>query len=1467
MTNSPDRAVMAQAFDQRDACGTGFIADRNGRASHDLLRATLDAVRRLEHRGAVSPDGKSSDGAGILTQIPYELFARELTRRAISVPDRNAFGVGVFFHSRDPQTRAHVRTIAETELRKVGGEVLYWRNVPVDTATLGAEAFSTRPEIEHACLKVDPGADVEQRLYLARRRIERTARERNLDVHIPSFSSQTIVYKGLVLARNLPVFFPDLADPDYATAIGVFHQRYSTNTMPAWELAQPMRFLAHNGEINTLVGNVNRMKAREPRLTSHKWGDVVTDLMPVIAEGASDTMALDNTLEFLVHNGRTPVHALAMLVPEAYEASPDADPDRRAFFRYHSTMMEPWDGPAALALTDGRIACAGLDRNGLRPMRYWITSDRLVVGSETGILTVDDTLVEERGRLGPGEMLAIDVETGTIYRDPSLKAELASKAPYASLNDEIIIDAEGRGEAHDTFPSGEELVRLQKAYGWGREHLERVVMPMVENAAEPIGSMGDDTPLAALSERPQRFYRYFKQRFAQVTNPPIDPYRERLVISLTTWLGSRHVLVDEHRLDDILEFRSPVLDAAQFEWLRGGADDARKAVTIDTTWTDASGPLGLQDALQRLTKKASDAVKGGARFVILSDRATTEGRIGIPMLLATSAVHHRLIREGARMEAAIICDAGDVVEDHDVAALIGYGASLVYPWLLDATIRDLPDIDAEQGYANARVVLENGLAKVMSKMGIGSVASYRGAQVFEALGLDPALVRAHFTGTPSRIGGADLLRVAEDALILHHEAAENVARLKELGIYRFRRDGEYHAYNPSVFKALHKAVREEDPEAYRTYARNVDDRPPTTLRDLLTWKPAATPTPLEDVEPSIEIARRFCTQAMSFGSLSRETHEALGIAMNRLGGKSNSGEGGEEEIRFRPYEADAPDRSVAAWHPQKGDWGNSYIKQVASGRFGVTPTYLASARELEIKMAQGSKPGEGGQIPGHKVTEDIARTRRAQPGMKLISPPPHHDIYSIEDLAQLIYDLKRVNERATVCVKLVSNVGIGTVASGVAKGYADTIQVSGHDGGTGASPLSSIKHAGLPWELGLAEVQQTLVANDLRGRVKLRVDGGLKTGRDVAIAAMLGAEEFGFGTAPLVALGCVMARQCHQNTCPVGVATQREDLRERFPGTPDNVVAFFLFVAEHVRHIIAELGLHTLDDLVGRVDLLERKSDLPKQARTVDVSLLLGDVDPEGRRARKQAVERNDRPEEPPLDQTVWDAVNAAWQAGDERYDGSWEVDNGDRSLGARTSGNLARYRLDGADRPFEVDLFFRGSAGQSFGAFCDEGMTLRLRGDAQDYVGKGMAGGTIALSATHDDPERIDVVMGNTCAYGATGGEIFAAGAAGERLAVRNSGATIVVEGCGDHGCEYMTGGIVVVLGDVGANFGAGMTGGVAYIADREASRVRLNDSVRAEPLSDTDVELLNDLVARYGGATGRAVQLGDMLKIVPAA
>ncbi len=1455
---------MNEAFAERDACGTGFIADRHGRASHTILAATLDAVARLEHRGAISPDGKSSDGAGVLTQVPYELFARELRKRAISVPRPESFAVGVFFHSRDPEARAHARSLAETELERVGAEVVYWRNVPVDTSVLGAAAFETRPEIEQALIRITPGEDVEQRLYLARRRTENRAAAEEVQLYISSMSGKTIVYKGLVLARNLPTFFPDLADPDYTTAIGVFHQRYSTNTMPSWKLAQPMRFLAHNGEINTLLGNANRMRAREPQLTSRKWGDIVADLLPVIAAEASDSMALDNTLEFLVHNGRTLVHSMAMLVPEAYEARPESDPAREAFFRYHASMMEPWDGPAALALTDGRIAAAALDRNGLRPMRYWVTEDLLVVGSETGIVTVDDLEVQERGRLGPGEMLAIDVVTGEIYRDDALKQELASKKPFEAANDEIIVDANDRKGDRSDYPEGEELVRLQKSYGWGREHLERVVLPMAQRSAEPIGSMGDDTPLAPLSERPQRFYRYFKQRFAQVTNPPIDPYREELVTSLTTWLGGRHVLLDEEELGTILEFRSPVIDQGQLAWIESGCDEDLKVARIDVTWTDKSGPLGLQDAIHRLTAKASDAVRAGARILVLSDRRTLEGRISIPMLLATSAVHHRLIREGNRMLAAIVCDAGDVVEDHDIAALVGYGASLVYPWMLDATIREVPDVDPIEGFENARAVLERGLAKVMSKMGICAVASYRGAQVFEALGLEPGLVRTHFTGTPSRIGGASLVRVAEDALILHHEAADTVARLKELGIYRFRRDGEYHAYNPSVFKALHKAVREQDAEAYAEYSRNVDDRPPTALRDLLAWKPAETPTPLEDVEPAIEIARRFCTQAMSFGSLSRETHEALGIAMNRLGGKSNSGEGGEEEIRFTPYPADAPERSLAKWHPKEGDWGNSYIKQVASGRFGVTPTYLASARELEIKMAQGSKPGEGGQIPGHKVTEDIARTRRAQPGVKLISPPPHHDIYSIEDLAQLIYDLKRVNERATVCVKLVSNVGIGTVAAGVAKGYADTIQVSGHDGGTGASPLSSIKHAGLPWELGLAEVQQTLLANDLRGRVKLRVDGGLKTGRDVAIAAMLGAEEFGFGTAPLVALGCVMARQCHQNTCPVGVATQREDLRERFPGTPENVVAFFLFVAEHVRHILAELGMKTMDDLIGRVDLLERRESLPKQAASVDVSLLLGDPDPEGRRDRKKAVERNDRPEEPPLDQHVWESVKAAWDKGEQHFEGAWAVQNGDRSLGARTSGQLAYLRLGGDDRPFEVDLFFRGSAGQSFGAFCDEGITLRLRGDAQDYVGKGMAGGMIALSATHDDLDRLDVVMGNTVAYGATGGALFAAGAAGERLAVRNSGATIVVEGCGDHGCEYMTGGAVIVLGTIGANFGAGMTGGVAYVADQPDLSERLSASVRLEELTPEDEAFVQEWVGRFGGATGRASSATSLKKVV---
>ncbi len=1454
---------------ERDACGVGFVADIGGRRSHDVLGYALQALHNLAHRGAVSADGKTGDGAGVLTQIPYRLFRRELEAQGIHLERDRDLAVGVFFVANDAPYKK-IYALVRDEIARSPLTTLMWRDPPHDDSALGAQALARRPILRQVLLGrpewlSDDG--FERLLYLTRKRIEHRLREAGLGrAYVPSFSSRTISYKGLMVADQLPKFYLDLADPDFDTAIAVFHQRYSTNTMPRWSLAQPFRFLAHNGEINTLQGNVNFMRAREPRLSSHLWGPEVRDLQPIIEPGGSDSAALDNALELLALSGRDLMHSLMMLVPEAYDQDPDVSPELRGFYDYHATLMEPWDGPAALALTDGRFAVAGLDRNGLRPQRYWIHQDGLlVVGSEAGVLPMDEAEVVEKGRLGPGRWLAVDTLEGKLLRNDEIKARYARRQPYREWVERYGLPVRGIEEPLDVrlWPE-EELTRTQKAFGFSSEDYDRIFEPMCFEGAIPVGSMGDDTPLAVLSEQPQQIYRYFKQRFAQVTNPPIDPLRERLVMSLATVVGPRaSVLEQEPEATRVMRFASPIIDAPTLRYLK--RQQAIGTATLPTRFRVDDGPEGLERALEDLADQAQAQVEAGVSILVLSDRDIGPEWAPVPMLLAVGAVHHRLLLVGRRTKAAIVCEAGEPREDHHYAALIGYGAALIHPYLAFATARHAAGharhrdaIDPEQAVANYVQAVEKGLLKIMSKMGISTIASYRGAQTFEAVGVHHDVIERYFYGTAARVGGATLETFGADVLRFHAEAFGENAGLVDRGLYRFRKAGEYHAFNPQVFKALHKAVRGRDFDAFREYARQVDERPPTGLRDLLEFRAAGEPLLLDEVEPVAAIVKRFTTQAMSHGSVSREAHQTLAIAMNRLEGKSNSGEGGEDPVRFKPYERAMPELSEAPdWHPQAGDWANSAIKQVASGRFGVTPEYLISASEIEIKMAQGSKPGEGGQIPGAKVSDEIARIRHSVPGVTLISPPPHHDIYSIEDLAQLIYDVKRVNRLARVGVKLVATAGVGTIAAGVAKGYADNIQISGFDGGTGASPLSSVKHAGVPWELGLAETQQVLIENDLRGRVTLRVDGGLKTGRDVVIAAMLGAEEFGFGTAALVAAGCAMIRQCHLNTCPVGVATQDPELRRRYQGHPDHVVDFFVYVAQQVRMILAELGVRSIDEVVGRTELLApRQVELAKGVR-LDLSAVLRDADPSRQRARRSRQRHNDRPErEEPLDERLWqDAADAIDHA--TPLQRSYPIHNRERSVGARVAGEIAR-RHGGEGLPAGTLRFdFEGAAGQSFGAFTNHGTVMRLVGEAQDYVGKGMAGGEIAVlppAGTTRAPNG-NVIVGNTVLYGATGGSLYAAGKAGERLAVRNSGARAVVEGCGDHGCEYMTGGVVVVLGRTGRNFGAGMSGGVAYVLDEDGGFAeRINPGmVRVTPVTmDLDEELLQALLRRHVALTG---------------
>ena len=1447
--------------DERDACGVGFVADLHGRKTHKTLARAVEALCNLSHRGAVSADGLTGDGAGVLTQLPHKFFRRVLLENGVELENDADLAVGVFFITNDGPVEQMYDLIGEV-IEASDLELLLWRDIPVERGSLGEEASSRMPALRQVLVKRPEGLGddaFERLLLLTRKRIERKLREAELGrFYIPSFSSRTISYKGLMVAPQLESFYPDLADPDFETAIAVFHQRYSTNTLPRWSLAQPFRFLAHNGEINTLQGNVNFMRVREPVLASRLWGEEVHELLPIIEPGGSDSAALDNAFELLTLSGRDPIETIMMLIPEAFEDNDALDPDVRAFFQYHGSLMEPWDGPAAIALSDGRYAVAALDRNGLRPQRYWLGADgTVVVGSEAGIVDFGEEEVLERGRLAPGTLLAVDTVEGKLLRNDDIKKHYATRHPYRTWVEQYSIrppefaenEVAARGWGQET------LLRTQKAFGYNSEDYDRIFEPMVYEGKIPVGSMGDDTPLAVLSEQPQQLYRYFKQRFAQVTNPPIDPLRERTVMSLSTVVGPRGSILEEDGISaHVIRFESPIISEAQLGWLK--AQPHFKAQTLPALFNVADGPEGLNIALEELSDAAEEAARRGACVLVLSDREVGADQAPVPALLATSAVHHRLLHVGLRTKTAIVLDTGEPREDHHYACLIGYGAALIHPYLAFATARSVPEnvkngepLDPETCVIHYVKAVEKGLLKIMSKMGISTLASYRAAQIFEGLGIDEAVRERFFPGTPVHLGGATVETFATDVLRFHADAFGEDPKLVDRGIYRFRKAGEYHALNPLVFKALHKAVRTESFEAYDTYASLVDERPACTIRDLLEYKKAPHPVPLDEVEPVDDIVTRFTTQAMSHGSVSRETHETLGIAMNRLHAKSNSGEGGEDQDRFQPYETDRPDLSHAEWHPQKGDWANSAIKQVASGRFGVTPYYLVSARELEIKMAQGSKPGEGGQIPGFKVSEEIARIRNSVPGVTLISPPPHHDIYSIEDLAQLIFDLKRVNKEARVGVKLVSTSGVGTIAAGVAKGYADNIQISGNDGGTGASPLSSVKHAGMPWELGLAETQQALVANGLRGRVTLRVDGGMKTGRDVIMGALLGGEEFGFGTSALVAAGCAMIRQCHLNTCPVGVATQRPDLRAKYPGTPDHVINFMTYVAQQVRMILAEMGFRSLDEVVGRVDLLQPKSVKMSKAVTLDLSSVLVDVDPEQTQPRRSQQRHNDRPQEAPLlDEVIWqDALEVLESP--QHYQKHYPITNRERSVGARLSGEIARrYQVEGLPVG-TLNLHFEGVAGQSFGVFNNRGMHLHLTGEAQDYVGKGMYGGEIVVKPAEPGGTN-NAIVGNTVMYGATGGSLYAAGTAGERLCVRNSGGKVVVEGCGNHGCEYMTGGVAVVLGKTGRNFGAGMSGGVAYVYDADGVfQTRYNPGMVAlnRVEGGVDEELLRALIERH--------------------
>ena len=1450
---------MYKDLNEKDACGVGFVANRFGSRSHEIIKMATQAVTNLTHRGAVAADAKTGDGAGILTQIPEKLFQKELEKLGVHLDSINDVGVGMIFLPRhDQSAQAEGRALVEKMLQQYGVPLLGWRSVPLNLSALGTKALETVPEIQQVLVgRPEQLADdaFERRLYLICKELEHGITASGLDeFHIASFSHRTIVYKGLLVAPQLSQFYPDLKNSDFEAALAVFHQRYSTNTSSTWMLAQPFHTLAHNGEINTLMGNRNWMRAREADLQSPLWNAHIQKLVPIINQHGSDSMSLDNVLELLTHSGRDILHAMMCLIPEAYEQIADMPDVLKACYAYLSCVSEPWDGPAAVAFTDGVVVGASLDRNGLRPARYKVTEDGTVVmGSEVGIIELDDSRVVEKGRLGPGQMIAVDTAQGKLLKNAEIKHGVAERKPYAEWVQKGIVTLPTQKDdaAATTDAVPEQLPIYQKAFGYMTEDVERFIKPMVTEAKEAIGSMGDDTPPAVISRHPRSLYNYFKQRFAQVTNPPIDSIRERLVMSLTTYLGRRHSLLTETEAHArLIRLPSPILTNADLQALRALDMPDFQIGKLSVCFPVSAGKQGLETALETLCQRASEAVDAGTTLLILSDKDVNPDSAPIPMALAVGAVHHHLIREGKRMQVSLIAETGDAREEHHFAVLIGYGAAAVNPYLAFSTIIQLAEDDelagltATEAVKTYKATLEKGILKIMAKMGISTVSSYRGAQIFEALGINATVIDKCFTGTTSRLNGIGFAEIAAETLHFHTKAfsdSEGDASLEEAGYFRFRRNGEFHAFNPTVFKSLHRFVKAGESEDYEKYVDAVESGEPSSLRDLLVFKPS-TPIPIEEVEPAEDIVRRFTTGSMSFGALSRETHETLAIAMNRLGAKSGSGEGGESPTRFKPQ--------------PNGDLASSAIKQVASGRFGVTPTYLISARELEIKMAQGSKPGEGGQIPGHKVTAEIAAIRHSVPGVPLISPPPHHDIYSIEDLAQLIYDLKQANPQAKVAVKLVSEFLVGTIASGVAKGYADVIQVSGHEGGTGASPLSSIKNAGTPWELGIAETQRALVENQLRDRVVLRADGGMRSGRDIVIAAMLGAEEYGFGTIAMVATGCVMARQCHLNTCPVGVATQDPALRAKYPGTPEMVVNFMMGVANEVRAILANLGHRSLNDIIGHPELLQPidLTDYPKAAM-LDLSEILTPADPTGTQPRYHLQERNDREDIPLDDKILSDAAEAIEQKTSIQL--AYAIRNTHRTVGAKLSGEIARRYGDAGLPDRTIQCHFEGSAGQSFGAFCISGVQFVLTGEANDYVGKGMAGGELIIKPAPTVSFRTyqNTIIGNTVLYGATGGTLYAAGGVGERFCVRNSGATAVAESVGDHCCEYMTAGMVIILGETGRNFGAGMTGGTAYVLDeKEQFEKKYNqDWVKIEKVTgETDIKSLMALIQNHAAYTG---------------
>ncbi len=1475
---------------EHDACGIGFVANIKGNKSHQIVSDALTILENMEHRGACGCENNTGDGAGIMIQTPHEFFFDECVKLGVHLPAYGKYGVGVLFFPKDIRLKEECREIFTRSAEKLGLEILTYRKVPVNTFDIGATALSVEPEIEQVFIACpdhlsSPEA-FERKLFVLRNyashTINNSVKKDEIGFYVASLSHKTVVYKGQLTSHQVRSYFPDLSNKRIVSAFGLIHSRFATNTFPSWKLAQPFRYIAHNGEINTLQGNLNWLKTSEKGFTSPYFSKEEMDmLLPIIFEGQSDSACLDNMIELLTMCGRSLPHVMMMLIPEAWDGHEEMDPVKKAFYEFHAAFMEPWDGPASISFTDGKIIGATLDRNGLRPSRYCITTDdRVIMASETGVLPIDPSIIKENGRLQPGRMFVVDMEQGRIISDEELKQKICSNKPYSEWLNKYKIRLEELPEPRVMFTHLEhdQVYKYQKAFGYSTEDLETIIAPMALDGKEPIGSMGTDTPLAILSDQPQHLSSYFKQLFAQVTNPPIDPIRERLVMSLATFAGNNGNLLVEDPLDcHSVALKHPILNNHELEKIRSIDTGIFQAKTLQTYFRADGKPGSLQKGLDRLCRYAVDAVEDGFEVLILTDRAIDSDHAPIPSLLACAAVHHHLIRKGYRGQVGIIVEAGDVWEVHHFACLIGFGATAINPYLALSTIRDMKlngrlqtELDAEHLKKNYIKALCDGLLKVFSKMGISTLQSYQGAQIFEILGLNKTVVDKYFTGATSRIEGMGLDEIAKEALAKHSFSFSRkdipVERLPVGGLYQWKRKGEFHLFNPQTIHLLQYSTRMNDYHTFKKYSKLINDQSEKacTLRSLLEFKRNRNAISIDEVEPAENIYKRFATGAMSFGSISHEAHSTLAIAMNRLGGKSNTGEGGEDELRYKKL--------------PNGDSMRSAIKQVASARFGVTSLYLTEADELQIKMAQGAKPGEGGQLPGHKVDEWIGKVRHSTPGVGLISPPPHHDIYSIEDLAQLIFDLKNANRNARINVKLVSKAGVGTIAAGVTKAKADVVLIAGHDGGTGASPVSSIKHTGLPWELGLAETHQTLVKNKLRSRVTVQADGQMRTGRDIAIAALLGAEEWGVATAALVVEGCIMMRKCHLNTCPVGVATQDPELRKRFTGDAEHVINFFKFIVQELRELMAELGFKTVNEMIGQVDCLQVKEDIHHwKYSKLDLSAMLYKEES----SEYVGLYKQEEQDHGLSDVLDWQLLKAAKSALDnkEKVTASFNIKNTDRTVGTILSNELTKiYRSAGLPDD-TIHFKFNGTAGQSFGAFNNKGITLELEGDANDYFGKGLSGARLIVypSAKSTFIPEENIIIGNVAFYGATSGEAFIRGKAGERFAVRNSGVNAVVEGVSDHGCEYMTGGRIVILGDTGRNFAAGMSGGIAYVYDVKGNFTNNcnKEMVDLDKVADDDVNELYKMIEKHGRITGSTVakfvlndfenQLKNFVKVFP--